>query len=80
MKTNKSEENIKELLASNLGVEPDDINHEDFISDDLHMSASDFSDFVLTLQENGYNTKNIELDQIETVGDLIETLTSEDLS
>ena len=37
---------VKEVLATQIGVEPDDIHEEDLLSEDLHMSPTDLSDFV----------------------------------
>lgn len=68
---------VKELLAQHLGVEPEDINDEDSLADDLHMSAPELVDFMESLREEGINTSSLDLPNLETVGDLVESLISE---
>lgn len=70
---------LKEILAEQIGVEPDDINNEDAFLDDLHMSATDLSDFIENLNKNNIDASNIEITEIKTVNDLIEALSSEEL-
>ena len=73
-------EYIKGLLAEQIGVEPDDIKDEDAFSDELHMSAADLSDFSESLTNSGIDTSKLDLTQIETVGDLLEALSSEEIA
>lgn len=68
---------IKKLLAQHLGVEPEDIKDEDSFVVDLHMRATDLSDFFETLATS-VNTSGLDLTEIETVGELIESLSSEE--
>lgn len=70
---------VKKLLAEHIGVEPQDIDDNDTFSEDLHMRASDLSDFISILEDNGLETKNLDLTTIETVNDLIESISSEEL-
>jgi acyl carrier protein len=70
---------VKEILAAQIGVEPDDIHDEDLLAEDLHMSAYDISDFVHSLENNGFNIKDIDLTNLETVSDIVEVLSSSDL-
>ncbi len=87
MKTNKNKPEeadsvsglVKEVLANQIGVEPQDIKIEDSLSDDLHMSPADISDFVSTLGDLGVDTTKIDLTTIKTVSDLIECLNSVEL-
>ena len=79
-KTSSISELVKEVLATQIGVEPDDIDEEDMLSDDLHMSPTDVSDFVGSLTTKGLDTKDLELTKIETVSDIIEGLSSIDLT
>lgn len=67
---------VKMELANYLGVEPEDIEDESTLTGDLHMKATDLTDFMVKLGENGFATENIDLMEIETFGDLIETLTA----
>lgn len=71
---------VKEVLATQIGVEPDDINEEDLLSEDLHMSPADVSDFVSSLTTKGFDTKDLELTSIETVSDVVDGLSSLDLT
>lgn len=68
---------VKELLAQYLGVEPEDINENDSLIEDLHIKVTDLVDFVESLSEHGLDTTNIDLPGIDTVQDLIESLFSD---
>ncbi|KKR30697.1 hypothetical protein A2715_01615 [Candidatus Woesebacteria bacterium RIFCSPHIGHO2_01_FULL_39_32] len=65
---------VLELLASHLGVEPDDVSEDDSLTTDLHMRVTDISDFLGSLEEKGIDVDEIDLAEIETVGELIEAL------
>lgn len=65
---------FKRILANQIGVEPEDIENDDSFSHDLHMSASDLTDFVHNLGKEGFETNSIDLSEIETVEDLIDVL------
>lgn len=67
-------------LADHLGVEPEDIDDEDSLTSDLHMRATDLTDFIESLQEVNSDAGNIDLTQIETVGELIDALGGESYS
>lgn len=69
---------IKEVLAEQIGVEPEDIHDEDSFKDDLHMSPVDLTDFINALQDKGIDTSKIDLVQISTVENLIELLSFEE--
>ena len=68
-------ERIKQLLAEQLGIDVSDINEEDTLATDLHMVPSDISDFLRTLEEEGFETTKIDIAEVETVEELIEALT-----
>ncbi len=70
---------VKELLADQLGIEQDDIEENYSFIEDLHMTPSDVSDFMETLEKNGYDTSAINLSTLETFSDLEETLSHRDL-
>lgn len=78
--TTSISELVKEVLATQIGLEPDDIHDEDLLGEDLHMSPTDISDFVGSLTTKGLDTKDLELTKIETVSDVIEGLSSLDLT
>lgn len=65
-------EKIKDLLASFLGVEKTDINNDDSLKEDLHMSPSDIIDFVHILKENGFEIDEANLKDLDTVEELTE--------
>jgi len=65
---------VKQHLADYLGVEIEDIDDDDSLTHDLHMRPSDLTDFLETFKSNELDTKNIDLTEIETVGELIEAI------
>ena len=67
---------INKLLANHLGVEPEDIENDDSLSEDLHMTAVALADFTHVLEKEGYPVSEIDFTELETVGDLIESLSS----
>lgn len=69
---------FKETLANFLGVEVDDISNEDSLSEDLHMQASDLSDFLGKLEALDFDVTKTDLTKIETVEDLMESLEIEE--
>lgn len=72
MPSDDSKEKIRKLLAEHIGVEPEDIDDEDSLIHDLHMSPTDLSDFVETLQKNGFKIIANDLVEIETFEELAE--------
>lgn len=77
-KSKDSKDKIKETLAEALGVESEDIDEEDSLTTDLHMRPSDLADFVEKLKSIGIETSKIELTEIETVGELIDSATEDE--
>jgi acyl carrier protein len=69
---------LRKLLAEQIGVELEDISDEDSFSEQLHMSPSDLVDFTEVLEKQGLNVASLDLTQVLTVGDLIEALSSEE--
>ena len=65
---------VTKLLAATLGVEAEDISEDDSFAQDLHMSPDKLADFVESLSQGGFQTSNLALGEIETVGDLTEAL------
>lgn len=78
MKDQARSDKIKELLASHIGVEPEDIDNDDFFQEDLHMTPTDLADFAQSLENQSFHTSKIDFNEIETVGDLIEILNSQE--
>lgn len=71
----KAKDKIRLELADHLGIEPEDILDDSLLTEDLHMKASDLTDFVEILGNSGFDTGKIDLTEIETFLDLVEALT-----
>lgn len=69
-----TKEKIRTKLAEHLGIDAEDILDESIISDELHMKASDITDFIETLSQNGFDTSGVDMTEIETFLDLVEAL------
>ena len=74
-KMNNSSFAIRKLLAYHLGLEPTDIEDEDSLTIDLHMTPADLTDFIETLNSNGFDSSKLDFSEIETFGELNEKLT-----
>lgn len=72
---NKTKEIVRKELASFLGVDPDDIEDDSSLTEDLHMKATDLTDFMDILIRMGMDTSTVDLNEAETFLDLIEALT-----
>jgi len=70
----KNIKKFKSILSSYLGIEPDDINDEDYLREDLHMNTAEIVDFTQVLQSNGYDVDSIDFTNIETVSELADNL------
>jgi len=68
---------IKQHLAEYLGVEIEDIDDDDSLTQDLHMRPSDLTDFLETLKTNNIDTNTVDLTEIETVGELIDAVNND---
>ena len=65
---------LKSILADMLGIEVQDINEEDTFADDLHMSASDTTDFLVKLESSGFDISGVDIMEVETITDMIDAL------
>jgi hypothetical protein len=72
---NKTKEIVRHELANFLGVETGDIEDDSILTEDLHMKATDLTDFMEILTRMNMETESIDLTQIETFLDLVEALT-----
>ena len=69
------------LLAEHTGADEEELSSEDRFQNDIHMSPTDLADFVEKLNTAGFDTTKLDFMEIESVGDLIENIISqEDLS
>ena len=64
-------EKMKEIIAEQLGVEEDEITPDTSFKEDLGADSLDLFELTMALEEE-YDTE--ELEDIETVGDVIEYL------
>jgi acyl carrier protein len=67
---------IRQELSDFLGVEAEDIEDETSLSEDLHMKASDLTDFMEILGRMGMDTHSMDLTELETFSDFCEALTA----
>lgn len=63
---------VIKILANQIGVEPEDIEEDDSLRDELHMSSVDLAEITEHLAELGM--AGVDFSDIETVGDLLESL------
>lgn len=73
---NKIKETVRRELASYLGIEPEDIEDDSILTEDLHMKATDLTDFMEILTRMNMDTRDVDLTEIETFLDLVEALTA----
>lgn len=74
MESENKKKQIINKLAETIGVEPEDIQDDDFLVEDLHMNPAEISDFIGSLDGMGFDISKLELPSIETVSDLLEAL------
>lgn len=72
---NKTKDIVRRELANYLGVDTEDIEDDSSLTIDLHMKASDLTDFMEVLVRMGMETTGVDLTQTETFLDLVEALT-----
>ncbi len=71
----RTKKGVREELANYLGLEPEDIDDDSSLVEDLHMKASDITDFMEVLTRMGMETSGIDMTETETFLDLVESLT-----
>lgn len=67
---------ILEIIADQIGVEVEDINLEDDLREDLHMTAVDLSELTEIFAEQNFGS--VDFSEIETVEELFESLGVDD--
>lgn len=67
-------ETLKRELAEYLGLDSEDIDLDDDLSEDLHMMPSDLTDFIEILKSKNINTSGLNISKILTFKDLVEQL------
>lgn len=73
---NAVKQKVKRELADFLGTDMEDIEDDSVLTEDLHMSPSDITDFTEILKTAGYDASQLDFTEIETFSDLIEALTA----
>jgi isopentenyldiphosphate isomerase len=73
---NKIKESVRRELANYLGIEPEDVEDDSILTEDLHMKATDLTDFMEILTRMNLETRDVDLTEIETFLDLVEALTA----
>ena len=70
-------EEIKTIVADNLGVDEDSINKETSFKEDLNADSLDLFEMVMALEENyGVEIPSEDLEQLLTVADVINYIES----
>jgi len=72
---NKTKDIVRRELANYLGVETADIEDDSSLTEDLHMKATDLTDFMEILTRMDMETEGVDLTETETFLDLVEALT-----
>ena len=78
MEESNIEKIIKRIIAEHLGVDVEDVQDEDHLTRDLHMSAADLTDVIEKLSTAGLDTDNINPQKIKTVKNLQESIDFKD--
>lgn len=73
---NSTKETVRQELANFLGIEATDIEDDFSLTEDMHMKASDLTDFMEILTRMNYDVSGVELTEVETFLDLVEALTT----
>jgi acyl carrier protein len=71
---------VIKILSEQLVVDPEDINEDDSLEQDLHIRATELSEFIENLNSSGFDTSKVNLTEIDTVIDLIYALEGETFS
>lgn len=73
---NTIRQKVKRELSDFLGIGIEDIEDESDFSVDFHMSPTDMTDFIDILEKSGLDTAAVDLSEIESFSDLIDSLTA----
>jgi len=71
-----TKQKVKRELADYLGVDMEDIEDETELTTDLHMDAVMLTDFMEILKKAGFDTSQLDFNEIDTFLELIEALTA----
>ncbi|KKR12016.1 MAG: hypothetical protein UT39_C0001G0071 [Candidatus Woesebacteria bacterium GW2011_GWA1_39_21] len=73
-KHTKVENIIKRKLSEYLGIDVEDIATDDSLKEDLHMSPAEISDFLNLLATQEIKTDFSEIQKIQCISDIIDTI------
>ena len=66
---------VQEIIADKLSVEPGDIKPESSFTDDLNADSLDLADLVMAIEEKyEVDFANEDTDQFKTVGDVVSAI------
>ncbi|GEM_PF-6180403 len=71
-----TDKKILDIIGEITGLEPEDINYDDFLREDLHMGLEEFTLLSEKLSTLGIDEDNLDFSQVQTVSDLIELVHS----
>ncbi len=71
---NETEIIIKDILSEQLALDSEDIRNEDRLIDDLNMNEEDLTDFTDNLAAAGFDMTEIDFEEVETLGELVDKL------
>lgn len=69
---------VVKVISDHIGSDPEDINMDDDLQEDLGLNAAGLAEIVEAFDEKGLAAEKINIDEIETVSDLIENLKVEE--
>ncbi|MBO4410916.1 MAG: acyl carrier protein [Lachnospiraceae bacterium] len=73
-------EKIKEILAEQLNINPDDVTEDSSFRDDLGVDSLDLFELLMSLEEEyGFEIPAEDMEKLATVGDVIEYLQKNDI-
>lgn len=67
---------VKNELANLLGIDLEDIEDESTLTGDLHMKATEITDFTQHLASLGFETEGVNLAELETFEDLCDAVSA----
>lgn len=73
----QTKEKVKKELAGFLGVDLEDIEDDTTLTGDLHMKATDLTDFMELLNSKGFNTSGVDLTEIETFEEFTDAISAQ---
>lgn len=73
---NEIKQKVKRELADYLGIDLEDIENDSTLTGDLHMKATEITDFMELLTGLGFDSGGVNLAELETFEDLTDALSA----